>query len=353
MSRRREAVDVEEDAGDHDVEDADEEEEEEPEEEEDPEPVEDRGPAKSLTRAQLLQALSGLTATPDRCNYAYSILNLADLNLKDLKGVDAFTSLQHVNITRNQLANISALSSLSNLLTLYAGRNKLEDLEPLQSLPYLQVLDLTRALSPSMDTFQGDFDLPCLHKLVLSYNKLRALSFSGCTSLHTLVVDHNRLTSLSGIGATSVKEVDASNNIIRSLDGLAELTELRVLKLSRNRLKSLAQVAEIELESLQALDITSNRLPDVSELAHLKSLLGLKHIRVGAPDGSEYEKQDVLEQFRDFLPGEEKLESINGKLISREDRLACLEAFKEKEAARLAEEREAARAAEAAREDED
>ena len=70
-------MDVEEDAGDHDVEDADEEEEEEPEEEEDPEPVEDRGPAKSLTRAQLLQALSGLTATPDRCNYAYSILNLA------------------------------------------------------------------------------------------------------------------------------------------------------------------------------------------------------------------------------------------------------------------------------------
>ena len=47
-----------------------------------------------------------------------------------------------------------------------------------------------------------------------------------------------------------------------------------------------------------------------------------------AADGSEYEKGEVLEELRDFVPEEARLQTINGKGISREERLQTLESFK-------------------------
>ena len=95
---------------------------------------------------------------------------------------------------------------------------------------------------------------------------------SPLKNLKNLICANNQLKSLKGVeGCTTLTMLDACGNELESIDEICEsLTNLRVLKLSKNHLSSLPNVKK--LGALCALIISENEFTEIPDLSGLKSL---------------------------------------------------------------------------------
>jgi hypothetical protein len=178
------------------------------------------------------------------CGYSYQ--------LTDLRPLASFTQLTSLNLngcsdrtpdgyersySYGKLSDISILANFTHLTELDLGQNSITDLSPLAALTELRVLDL-------------------------SDNPITDLSpLSTLKNLTDLKLDGNHLT----------QQTDFSP--------LLALTQLQSLDLSRNLIgdRSLETIAQ--LTTLKNLDVSYNRITDISPLTTLPNLIHLNSQR--------------------------------------------------------------------------
>jgi Leucine-rich repeat (LRR) protein len=127
-----------------------------------------------------------------------SSLNLRDLKLYSLVGIQSFKNLKSLNCNDNLLRSLNV-----------TGLTNLEDLDcSFNEIVSLNVTGLTN-----------------LKELNCSYNVLTSINVIGLTNLRTLGCNYNQLTSLSGTGLTNLELLACSNNKLVSLNvmGLTNL----------------------------------------------------------------------------------------------------------------------------------
>ncbi len=204
-----------------------------------------------------------------------TFLNISNSNINYSDGLEAFTNLQYLDCSNN---NINALN-ISNLLNLqYLDcSNNIE----IQSL-------MLAGLNLSSLTING---LTNLQFLSCQYNDLTWLDLSGLTSLQQLECGYNQLTTLNLSGLINLNRIVCHENQIGQLDvsqviGLTDLicfgndltllnvsglTNLRYLDCNMNRLPSLNVSG---LTNLKHLNCSVNQLPsiNVSGLTNLEEL---------------------------------------------------------------------------------
>ncbi len=85
----------------------------------------------------------------------------------DLSGIEIFTGLTAINISHNQITSLTALSQMSNLQTLLANDNQIEQSPELLTLHKLERIDLSNNLKLEcgdlqqlQNDYQGDLVLP-------------------------------------------------------------------------------------------------------------------------------------------------------------------------------------------------
>jgi len=212
-------------------------------------------------------------------------LEVDDLGINDLTGIEAFTSLKTLECYDNNLTSLD-VSNLIWLTDLDCDDNNLTSLDltnctSLQDLDCddnnLTSLDLTNCTS-LIEVDCDDNNLTSLEVSNLIWltdldcddNNLTSLDLTNCTSLIDLGCDDNNLTSLDLTNCTSLQYLDCEVNNLTSLD-VTNCTLLEFLDCEENNLTSLDLT---NCTSLRVLDCYDNNLTslDVTNCTSLTDL---------------------------------------------------------------------------------
>jgi len=164
-------------------------------------------------------------------------INCVNLNIANLTGIEAFTSLTALYCYNNPLTSLD-VSNNTALTVLISFNNQLTSLDV------------------STNT--------ALNYLTCSANQLTSLDVSNNTALIELYCDQNQLTSLNVSNASALTLLDCKTNQLTSL-GLSTNTALTNLNCNTNQLTSLNVSNNTALTELQcaqnqliSLDVSSN-----------------------------------------------------------------------------------------------
>lgn len=197
---------------------------------------------------------SGLTAIA----HSLEVLALNDATLGSVRQLPPLPQVTGLHLARAGLTDIEGLGRFGSLITLKIGRNKVRDISPLEALSQLKELDLSYnpivSLQPlSKLTALRDFTGAGLELVNVP-------EFALPNRIAHLDLKDNRLTDISALaGFTELcGRLDLSHNEIGDLEALQALTKMAYLRLSHNRVETLAPVSG--LKELNTLEMWENPL---------------------------------------------------------------------------------------------
>ncbi|NXA05891.1 LRC23 protein, partial [Sapayoa aenigma] len=190
-------------------------------------------------------------------------------NLTDISLLKSFVHLRYVDLSENKLQDLSALSSLTELLWLKVDGNLLTS-ACMQEMSYLQVISFDRNRIKDMEGITH----PRLANLSLKGNKIQTvlgLSQDQLFSLQILELRGNKLESTAGFRLPKLKKLYLAQNNICSLEDLEGLEQLETLHLRDNKLETLDGFSS-SMKCLQYLNLRSNGISSFQEVEKLQVL---------------------------------------------------------------------------------
>ena len=229
-------------------------------------------------------------------------LELSDreLTCRDIQNLRYMTNLTYLNLSRNQISDLTPLSGLTNLTHLILYNNQIHDIAPLSGLTNLEHLDLSNYLINNRNqivdvdrmTISSPAEREEFRTLRTGDNRIHDLTpLSGLTNLEHLALRdepfsignqmRNRMLSVSGSedlitplsGLTNLTRLDLRGWWISDITPLSGLVNLTRLNLSFNEISDLTPLSG--LVNLTWLDLSRNRITNISPLASLKNLSNL------------------------------------------------------------------------------
>ena len=225
-------------------------------------------------------------------------ISLEDLRLTKLDRVilslSRLSNLTALNLSHNQIEDISQLKALPNLTQLTLRSNKIVEISPLKELVKLTDLDLCSNKIVEIGPLK---ELPCLTKLDLSFNQIVDISpLKKLTTLLQLVLHSNQMVDIDNLKElinlealflgsnqiteiyqlqylTALKHLYLHFNEITDISPLKKLSNLNVLILHSNEIAEISALKE--LVNLVELNLNDNKLTDVSPLKELVNLAEL------------------------------------------------------------------------------
>lgn len=97
----------------------------------------------------------------------------APATIQNIGGLQAFTGLEHLDLTGHAISNITPLAGLTKLNTLILAGNPIADLTPLSALTSLKLLYLSFCAAPDYSPLEG---LTSLEGLILTYSSITDVS---------------------------------------------------------------------------------------------------------------------------------------------------------------------------------
>ncbi len=202
----------------------------------------------------------------------------------DLSPLAGLRSLSHLDLSDNDLADVSALAGLTGLRSLLLGGNAVRDLSPLSGLDGLRSLTLSNNGLTDVSALSG---LSSLRQLWLDGNELESVRpLRRLRSLIYLHLGDNRIADISPLASLAdLRRLWLPGNRVEDVSALSGLWSLQRLDLSRNQVRDVAPLSR--LADLSLLRLGWNRVEDISALAGHRGLtdggaLGLR----GNPLGS-------------------------------------------------------------------
>ncbi|XP_053705938.1 leucine-rich repeat-containing protein 23 [Synchiropus splendidus] len=297
----------------------------------DPEEVEEKE-IRELTQETINQGLSLLCRTGNGLQHAFVKLELVDKGLIDITSVGRYIHLRFLDVSGNQLSDLSPVASLTQLLWLKVDNNAISTFvgQPLDKLTFLQWLSASSNCLKDLDGLA----VPSLESLNLSgngYSSMRSFQGDNFANLVTLELRGNQLETTDGINLPNLRRLYLAQNSINRLEGLDNLPKLVILHLRDNLLENLDGLSP-QLKSLQYLNIRGNAIADENALQALKflskSLQALVLYENPISDKTDY-RTDVLM----VIPSLERLDKDAVTLEEREDVLERIKELKEEESA--------------------
>lgn len=176
-------------------------------------------------------------------------LRCGNKNLNNIEGIEQLKELNFLDLSLNQISDVTPLANLAKLQTLYLGDNNISNIDGLSALQNLTEISLRT-------------------------NRLTDISaLSSLTNLHTLFLRDNQITSLSALSSlTRLTKVWLSQNQINDVSPLGNLTAMEQLYLQNNQIQSVSALKA--LSSAQTIVLEGNNDIYCSELSDLTATLG-------------------------------------------------------------------------------
>ncbi len=233
-------------------------------------PLSDR---TSAVRNAIIAAIPRVNSAADVTTAHLAAITSLELNRKGIKSLkigdfDGLNSLTSLNLSFNDISDISTLKDLTSLTILNLWFNELSDISPLEELTSLTSLDLR---DNSISDISALGHLTSLTSLRMNYNSISDISaLEDLTSLTSLSLSNNSISDIPALeDMTSLTSIDLSNNSISDISALEDLTSLTSLSLQSN---SISDVSALEdLTSLKSLFLLGNPISDYGPLRRLKA----------------------------------------------------------------------------------
>ncbi len=233
-------------------------------------------------------------------------LDLSGQNLSDISALTACTDLRRLNLAGNQLTDLSPLMNLPNIEWLNISDNSISDLRPIMGLSSLRYVNASRNYisdTAAVGTMTG------LTELYLSYNEIK--DFSGLrnlTNLKTLSVKDTGLnddalgymTYLRGLTRLEIDDNyaisgEAVDDMMRILEGCVLSHSTLVYSMDVEGYKVRTDTVELDLSargisdisglgnvgSLQKLNLSQNSISNIYIFEHTNSRFSLKELYLG------------------------------------------------------------------------
>lgn len=201
-------------------------------------------------------------------------LKLANMELKDLTGIEAFAGkgVTWIFLDWNELTDLSPLSSLTELTKISFSGNQVTDLLPLASLKNLNNIT---AINNNIATLEPLANLSNIQYICLDGNKLSSIQeISNWVNLRDMSFANNVIEQIPNLELLqSLETVNLSGNKIKSLVGLPNIESLTKLEIDNNGLTSLEGIEN--LSNLQILSCSNNQLSDITPITKIKTLENL------------------------------------------------------------------------------
>ena len=188
-----------------------------------------------------------------------TVLDARGSRIKDMTGLEHATDLEYLDLGDNAVTDLALLEGLESLQLLYLDGNEVSDIAPLAELQ-LEVLSISNT---KVDDFSALSNMDSLYWLALDGNAIRDLPRLPASLWYLYLADN----AISDIGVLAdlpnLREVRLSGNAIRSLAPLAGLSRLEHVFLNDNRVRVLGP---LNLESLVELHLRNNAVRSIESL---------------------------------------------------------------------------------------
>ncbi|XP_021355433.1 leucine-rich repeat-containing protein 23-like isoform X1 [Mizuhopecten yessoensis] len=304
-------------------EDLGDEEEKELGEEEEQKEEEEKVPENPLTEEAVAESLSLLCKTGDGLAHAYVRLDVHEKELTNVSILKSFIHLRYVDVSKNNLKDLSALSALTHLLTLKADYNMLSSVK-LEEMPFLQVASFNFNKINSLEGVSH----PMLENLSLNNNEITeiaGLDEAKLARLHTLELRGNKLKTTGGVHLPNLKNLFMAANTIDKIDDMDSLHNLTTLHLRDNQLENLEGFTD-KLQLLQYINLRGNNVTSVKEQVPKMACLPMLRALVLFENPAHEEDEYRLE----VLIGLRKLERLDKDEYSEEERNEAEEIYEQR-----------------------
>lgn len=220
--------------------------------------------------------MSYVTLKGEQIKILHDVLILSEKKLKNLDEIEGFEdieSLEVIDLGHNQIEDLSCLSKLPKVHTLWLNHNSITTLKGIEKLKEVKSLIITFNQISKVEivnTING------LEELNLNANKIEKIQgLEKLSGLKTLVLMENKIDKISKIGGldalTNLEVLRLDFNLISSLKGIPELITLKDFSVSANT--SLTNIKNVELlKNLRRLNFSKCKITDISEIRNLKEL---------------------------------------------------------------------------------
>ncbi|WP_162148142.1 leucine-rich repeat domain-containing protein, partial [Listeria floridensis] len=214
----------------------------------------------SLEGIEVLSGLSGVTIT-------------GNTDLTDLKKLPELQSIQLRENTN--LSNLDFLKGVAPLLNLMITGSQITDVEGLRSQPSLLTVDLSA--NYQVTDWSPLESLSNVYNLTIQGIQVQDSSFfAGMKRLSYLDAMGGNLSDISGLAqATGLIKADLTDNQIQSIEAFRGLQKLKDLNLSSNPIQDISPLEGLHLESL---NLSSCDLPKEVDLDLIQEMTSLKEL---------------------------------------------------------------------------
>ncbi|RFU33273.1 hypothetical protein B7463_g3082, partial [Scytalidium lignicola] len=149
-------------------------------------------------------------------------------------------------------------------------------------------------------------EIDCVHSRISSIESLHLERFK---SVVRLCLRQNAITEIEGLSvlANTLEELDLYDNLIAHIRGLDELTNLKSLDLSFNKIKHIKKVNH--LKELTDLYFVQNKISTIDGLSGLQNL---RNLELAANRIREIQNLETLEGLEELWLGKNKITNISG-----------------------------------------
>ncbi|XP_018421821.1 PREDICTED: leucine-rich repeat and guanylate kinase domain-containing protein [Nanorana parkeri] len=221
-----------------------------------------------LHEGMVSDGLSVLGRSAPGTEQVYLHLTISDKKLNDIKILCNYAHLQKLDVSGNEVCDLSCVSYMPYLTELNASNNKLTTFFDFVPPKNLMVVNL----SFNQITDMKDLSVhKALTTLLLNDNNIQEIiGLEKCISLTHLNLAHNSICNICEFGNLPIKTLNLASNQIRRISGLEDLKRLQCLDLSSNQLSSLEGLEGLEL--VQTLNLEDNEICQISEIAFIEEL---------------------------------------------------------------------------------
>ncbi|KAM4678023.1 leucine-rich repeat and guanylate kinase domain-containing protein [Discoglossus pictus] len=266
----------------------------------------------------IYEALSAMGTTAVGPKQGFTNLTLSNLMLRDLHILCGYVNLKKLDLSFNEICDLSCVSCLPHLEELNASNNKLTAFLEFVPPKGLKVVDLSFNQITTMKDLSA---YKALTKLVLNNNKIQVISgLEKCSRLSELNLAHNRISAIGDLGNLPIGTLILSSNHIKKITGLDKLKSLQSLDLSNNQISSLEGLEGLDL--LQSLNLEDNEIGQISEIAYIEELPLLNVLNL-----LKNPLQEQAEYWLSVLFMLQRLTELDLKKVKTEEKVAAVNKY--------------------------
>ncbi len=220
--------------------------------------------------------ITNLTGLEHFTGLAY--LDLSSNNISDLSPLETLTNISSLFLSHNsQIKDISALSNMSQLTVLDSNYTSIEDISPIDIAENMSYLGLIDNKISDLSPITG---LQKIYGINLEGNGLTDISYlNNLSNVVLLYIDDNDFTTIPVLDSlTSIEFISMSNNHIDELCNLSTLETLKGINLKNCDISAdvscLATLPAISDGKDLKIDFDGSTLADCSDINDIVSAMG-------------------------------------------------------------------------------